>query len=96
MGVFCMGVACLGVDCLGVACLGVACLGVACLACLGVASLGVATIASLVVLLHFFLSLFQCAKDMLGFGMIILIAFFSYSLLGMVLFCQDVSLLFFP
>ena len=25
--------------------------------------------------------------------MIILIAFFSYSLLGMVLFCQDVSLL---
>ena len=29
---------------------------------------------------------------MLGFGMIILIAFFSYALLGMVLFCQDVSL----
>ena len=29
---------------------------------------------------------------MLGFGVIILIAFFSYALLGMVLFCQDVSL----
>ena len=28
---------------------------------------------------------------MLGFGVIIFIAFFSYALLGMVLFCQDVS-----
>ena len=34
---------------------------------------------------------FQCAKDMAGFGVMFFIAFFSYALLGLVLFGPDVS-----